>query len=180
MKYALAFVTFAVAALAVAAWLMIAHLDDGPAYTAQQVQAGMLQHPRQWFGHTIRLRGVVIDRALLVLPEQGNGPAIRYAIAGSDAQPQPAWDLLALPRDLWAPAAADPRAALVVDQGQAIARRGDWLRAIPLLNRLLPALQPDGHRMATYRVQLSNGSSARGCAARVCYWEILDAPPPSL
>lgn len=181
MKYLPAFIGFVIIVLAVAIGIARGKLDGDAVYTAGQVQAGMLQHPQRWFGHTVRLRGVVIARATLILPEQGNGPAIRYAIGGSQAQPQPIWNMHALPRDLWAPAAADPHAALVVDQGEASDdQRHAWLRALPLLNRLLPALQADGHRTTTYRVQLSNGSTARGCTARVCYWAVLLDPPPRL
>ena len=181
MKYTLAALALLFATLLLAARFGLAHRDDGPAYTAGQVQAGILQHPDRWLGRTVLVRGVVASAGQISLPAGLGGVAWRYAI-GAPAGTQPlAWSMQGVPTDLAAPVAPEAGGALVVDQAAAgDGWFGSLVRRMPLLDRLLPERGADGRHPATYRVALADVSRLPGCTAAVCYRAELLDPAPAL
>ena len=181
MKRALAAIAVIIAALVLGARFAIAHRDDGTAYTARQVQAGILAHPDRWFGRTVLVRGVVLSEGLLYLPATTGGSVSRYAIGAPGGTLALSWSMQAVPTDLSTPVVPDPQAPLIVDQTKA----GDgWfgtlVRRLPLLDRLLAERGADGHHLATYRVSLMNASNDPGCSAPLCYHAVLLDPAPHM
>ena len=178
MKRALAAVAVVVA-LVLGARFAIAHRDDGHAYTARQVQAGILQHPAGWFGRTVLVRGVVSSAGLLYPPAGAGGAARRYAIGDPAATQALAWSVQAVPTDLSVPVVPDPQEPLIVDQSkEADGWLGSLVRRLPLLDRLLAVPSADGRHPATYRVAISDASNDLGCTVRICYHAVLLDPAP--
>jgi hypothetical protein len=67
----------------------------GPVYTVAQVVAGMAQHPRAWYGHTVTVRAVA------VLVEWANEQGGAYIGAGQAGCTEAAHCALRVPTNTW-------------------------------------------------------------------------------
>jgi hypothetical protein len=181
MKHTLTLLALVTLALVLGARVALAHRHDGPAYTARQVQAGLLRHPDRWLGRTLLVRGAVASAGLIFMPAEVGGAARRYAIGAQAGAPALAWSREGVPADLAGPVAPEAGGALVVDQAVAgDGWFGSLVRRLPLLDRLLPERGADGRHPATYRVRLMDASSDPGCAAPLCYHAALLDPIPAV
>lgn len=144
------------------AGVIVTRRDDGPVYSVAQVQAGLQQHPRQWFGKTIRVHGWLGGYLL-----RGGEPfeyrlqQDRFDIGSGITDPESVAGPFA-----FVLGSAQPSPLLT------------WLRRAPFLDRVIPDHGADGTQDATYRVRIVDASADPGCPLRPCYRAILLDPPP--
>jgi hypothetical protein len=139
-------------------WVVVAvHQEDVPLYTARTVMIGLREHPRNWFGRTVAVRGIVrgsvVDQG--VLKEVLLEPFPTGMQPPSDVVPV---SVATQPLTILAGNAQQNPVLILV-------------RRIPLLSGIVPDRQQtsDADGWGVYRIRIVDASTEPGCSPKPCY-----------